>query len=347
MSFAEVFGLADHSRKGAVYEGALALAEVARLYYVKSLTQQHIADRLGLSRSNVSRMLIEARARGLVEIRVHSPLTVADDLQDELRERLGLRECLVLASPSLLDASDREDGAERLSALGALYLQENIADGDTVGLSWSSTIYHVVNSRYLQEKRGVRAVQLMGSIGGSIAEHDGISITGRFADVLGGKAHYLHTPMLVANAAVREGLLEDPHVLRTLEVAREADLMVVSVGAISRMSGQYRTGYLTDEDLDYIQSRGAVGDICGSYFSYEGSPVRLEMDERTIAIDFEAMKEIPARIAVSAGAHKVRPNIGAVRAGLLNVLITDEATARAMLGVLTEEDGEDGEPGSG
>lgn len=333
--------MADHSRKGAVYEGTLALAEVARLYYVKNLTQQHIADRLGVSRSNVSRMLIEARARGLVEIKVHSPLTVADDLQDELRERLGLRECLVLASSSLSqDASDPEDAAGRLSALGALYLQENIADGDTVGLSWSSTIYHVVNSRYLQEKSGVTAVQLMGSIGGSIAEHDGISITGRFADVLGGKAHYLHTPMLVANSAVRDGLLQDPHVLRTLEVAREADLMVVSVGAISQMSGQYRTGYLTDEDLEYIRDRGAVGDICGSYFSYDGSAVRLEMDERTIAIGFEAMKEVPDRIAVSGGPHKVRPNIGAVRAGLINVLITDEDTAKDMLRILAEEDSE-------
>lgn len=343
MCLTGVYELANGNRKGAVSEGALALAEVARLYYVKNLTQQHIADRLGVSRSNISRMLIEARARGLVEIKVHSPLTVADDLQDELRERLGLRECLVLAgSPLARGVSDPEEVAGRLSALGALYLQENISDGSTVGLSWSSTVYHVVNSQYLQEKSGVTAVQLMGSIGGSIAEHDGISITGRFADVLGGKAHYLHAPMLVANAAVRDGLLQDPHVRRTLEVAREADTMVVSVGAISRMSGQYRTGYLTEEDLEYIRQRGAVGDICGSYFSHDGFAVRLEMDERTIAIGFEAMKAIPDRIAVSGGPHKVLPNIGAVRAGLINVLITDEETAKDMLRVLADGDSEAG-----
>lgn len=334
--------MVDRGRTGAVPEGTLALAEVARLYYVKSLTQQHIADRLGVSRSNVSRMLIEARSRGLVEIKVHSPLTVADGLQDELRELLGLRECLVLASPPLSqDACDTvEDAVSRLSALGALYLQENIADGSTVGLSWSDTIYHVANSRYLQEKSGVTAVQLMGSIGGSIAEHDGISITGRLADVLGGKAHYLHAPMLVANPAVRDGLLQDPHVRKTLEVGREANTMAVSVGAIGRMSGQYRTGYLTDGDLDYIRAQGAVGDICGSYFSYEGSAIDLEMDERTIAIGFEEMKSIPDRIAVSGGPHKVLPNIGAIRAGLINVLLTDEKTAKDMLRALANEDTE-------
>lgn len=113
--------------------------------------------------------------------------------------------------------------------------------------------------------------------------------------------------------------------------------MLVSVGVISQNSGQYKTGYLSDEDLDYIQAQGAVGDICGSYFAQDGSPVRLEMNERTIAIEFDEMKTIPNRIGVSGGPGKALPNIGAVRAGLLNVLITDEDTAREMLNLLNED----------
>jgi len=77
----------------------LLLAEVARLYYLNNLAEQHIAERLRVSRSKVSRMLSEARSSGLVEIRVHSPLMLATDLQDVLKGRLGLRECLVLAAP--------------------------------------------------------------------------------------------------------------------------------------------------------------------------------------------------------------------------------------------------------
>jgi deoxyribonucleoside regulator len=317
----------------------LLLAEVAHLYYIKNLTQQHIAERIGVSRSNVSRLLREARARGIVEIRIHSPLILATDLQDALTRRLGLRECLVLAAPEAgTDASEGSDMVGRLSTLGARYLQENVADGSVVGVSWSSTVYHVVSARYLQEKSNMTAVQLMGSIGGSIPELDGVSITARLADVLGAKAHYLHAPMLVADAVVRNGLLRDPHIKRTLEVARRADTMVVSVGAIDRSSGQYRTGYLDDADLDYIRGRGAVGDVCGSYFSHDGSPVPLRMNKRTIAVSFEDMKGIPNRIGVSGGMHKVRPNIGAARAGLINVLITDQDTAREMLGILRSED---------
>lgn len=320
-------------------EGLLQLAEVAHLYYIKNLTQEHIADRIGMSRSNVSRMLKEARARGLVEIRIHAPLTAAGDLQREIGARLGLRECLVLANPRLeAGVSTAADGVGRMSALGARYLQENIATGSVVGVSWSSTVHHVVSSGYLQEKADTSAVQLMGSIGGSIAELDGVSITARLADTLGARAHYLHAPMLVASPLVRDGLLRDPHIRATLEVARSADTMVVSVGTIDRRSGQYRTGYLDDGDLEAIRARGAVGDICGSYFSRDGSPVPLEMNERTIAIGFEEMRAIPNRIGVSGGPGKALANIGAVRAGLLNVLITDEDTAAEMLGILEGEE---------
>lgn len=320
-------------------DGLLLLAEVAHLYYIKNLTQEHVAERIGVSRSNVSRMLKEARARGLVEIRVHTPLTAATDLQEELEERLGLRECLVLSNPKVgTDPSQTTDRVARISALGARYLQQSIPDGSTVGVSWSSTVHHVVSTRYLQEKSNATAVQLMGSIGGSIVELDGVSITARLADVLGAKAHYLHAPMLVSEAFVRDGLMRDPHISKTLEVARSADFMVVSVGIINRNSGQYRTGYLDDDDLNYIREQGAVGDICGSYFARDGSLVRLEMNERTIAIEFEEMRAIPNRIGVSGGPNKALPNIGAVRAGLLNVLITDEDTATEMLDLLNSED---------
>jgi deoxyribonucleoside regulator len=137
---------------------------------------------------------------------------------------------------------------------------------------------------------------------------------------------------------VREGLLRDPHIRATLEVARGADTMVVSVGTIDRRSGQYRTGYLDDGDLESIRTRGAVGDICGSYFSRDGSQVRLEMTGRTIAIGFEEMRAIPNRVGVSGGPGKALANIGAVRAGLLNVLITDQDTAAEMLGILKSEE---------
>jgi deoxyribonucleoside regulator len=316
----------------------LMMAEVAHLYYIGDFTQERIASRVGISRSKVSRMLKEARAQGIVEISIHSPLSTVPDLQEELVRRLDLRECLVLAvlhhESGIFEATDT---ASKVAALAARYMQENIAEGDVVGLGWGRSTYRVVHSRFLKGKGSVTVAQMMGSIGGSIPDLDGVAMTARLADALGASAHYLHVPMLVTEAAVRNGLLRDPHIRRTLEVARRADIMLAGVGVINRDFGQYRTGYLSDADLEYIQEHGVVGEVCGVYFSRQGELRRLEMNERMIAMEAENIKRIPSRVGVSWGSQKVVANLGAARSGLLNVLITDEDTARQMLDILSGE----------
>ena len=320
-------------------DGLLVLAEAAQLYYVEDFTQEQIARRVGTSRSNVSRMLKEAREQGLVEIQVHSPLTTVSGLQEELVSRLGLRECLVLAAPRRDErVSGSTDNSGKVAALAARYLQERVSKGDTVGLGWGRSTYRVVHSRFLRDKEDVEVAQMMGSIGGSIPDLDGVSMTARLADVLGASAHYLHAPMLVMDAAVRNGLLRDPHIRKTLEVARRANIMMAGVGAISRDFGQYRTGYLNDADLEYIRGHGVVGEVCGSYFSLDGELHWLEMNDRMIALEAGSIKQIPLRVGVSWSSEKALANIGAARSRLLNTLITDEEAARQMLSLLKSED---------
>ena len=314
------------------------LAEVAQLYYVGDLTQEQVAQRIGVSRSNVSRLLKEARKQGMVEIKIHSPLRTVPALQEDLASRLGLRECLVLDDLNQDSrVFDTSDTATQVASLAARYLMDNVGEGDTVGLGWGRSVYRVSYSRFLREERDTTVVQVMGSIGGSIPEYDGVATTARLAGVLGANAHYLHAPMLVTDAAVRAGLLRDPHIRKTLEVARRADTVVVSVGTIGREHGQYRTGYLTDADVDYIRGQGVAGEVCGTYFTGDGSVVPLEINDRSISIGTEELQRVPTRIGVSAGAEKPAANIGAARSSLINVLITDEDTARRMLGILNDE----------
>jgi DNA-binding transcriptional regulator LsrR (DeoR family) len=131
--------------------------------------------------------------------------------------------------------------------------------------------------------------------------------------------------------------MSDQSVKKTLDVARRAAVTLVRIGAVDRESGQYRTGYLNDDDLEYIRGEGAIGEVCGTYFLPNGAICPVEMNERTIAVGPGVMKGIPNRIGVSWGQEKAIANIGAVRSGLVNVLITDEPTARKMLVFLDEE----------
>jgi DNA-binding transcriptional regulator LsrR (DeoR family) len=316
----------------------LQLAEIAWLYYGEERTQEQIAQETGLSRPTISRMLKDARDHGIVEIRVHYQFQTVPRLEAELCAAFGLDEAKVLATgDSGSEIGHLREVPQRVGALAARYLQKQIPDHSTIGLGWGSMVYNVVSSGHLARKRGMTVVQVQGSIGGATQEIDGARITASLGRALGARVYLLSAPMVVADPAVRIGLMRDEHIRQTLEIGRKAETLVVGVGAVTVQSGLYRAGYLNDADLDYIRAEGAVGDICGSYFDLEGSLCRLELNDRTIALDAEAMRRVPRRVGVSCGVAKALPNVGAARSGLINVLITDEHAAEEMLALARAE----------
>ena len=313
------------------------LAEVAWLYYGRDWTQEQIAQETGLSRPTISRMLRDARERGIVEIHVHYPYQTVGVVEEELRSRLGLLDCQVLATSVVDDFGNGKDVASQVGALAARYLQKQIPDESVIGLGWGSMVHNVVRSGYLKGKRGVVVAQIQGSIGGATPDIDGAGLAAALGRQIGGRVHTLSAPMVVADASVRTGLLRDQHIRHTLEVGKRASVIVVGVGAVSQQSGLYRAGYLNDADLEFIRGQRAVGDVCGSYFTSDGSLCSLELNDRMIVLDADAIRQAPTRVGVSCGAEKILPNIGAARSGLVNVLITDEDAAKGMLQMLDSE----------
>ena len=319
------------------------LAEVAWLYYAQDRTQEQIARETGLSRPTISRMLRDARERGIVEIHVHYPFQTAGVVEEEVRSRLGLLDCKVLATSVVDDFGDGKDVASQVGALAARYLQKQIPDESVIGLGWGSMVHNVVRSGYLKAKRGVVVAQIQGSIGGASPDIDGAGLAAALGRQIGGRVHTLSAPMVVADASVRTGLLRDQHIRHTLEVGKRASIIVVGVGAVSHQSGLYRAGYLNDADLEFIRGQRAVGDVCGSYFTRDGSLRPLELNDRMIVLDADAIRQAPVRVGISCGAEKILPNIGAARSGLINVLITDEDAAKGILQMLNSESIEDTE----
>jgi DNA-binding transcriptional regulator LsrR (DeoR family) len=317
------------------------LAEVAELYYEQDWTQARLARHMGLSQSQISRMVKEARERGIVEIRVHRPHRSQPTLQARLVDLLRLKDCRVLAAGRIDDRTDTARSTPaRVGALAARYLQENLDDRQSLGLGWGRMVHFTLASDYLIGKREMTVIQIQGGMGGDQEELDGARLVSALGQRLEARTCYLNAPMVVTDASVRTGLLRDPHIRQTLEAGRRAEAVCMGIGVISEDSGLYRAGYLSDADLAYIAGAGAVGDVCGRYFRADGSPCELDLDERIIALEREALLDVPLRVGVSAGTAKAAANIGAARSGMVNVLITDELAATEMLRLLDDERGD-------
>ena len=66
------------------------LAQIASMYYEQELTQNAIASELGLSRVKIYRLLKEAKAKEVVQIKVNWPTARDITLEAALQQRFGL-----------------------------------------------------------------------------------------------------------------------------------------------------------------------------------------------------------------------------------------------------------------
>jgi len=175
-------------------------------------------------------------------------------------------------------------------------------------------------------------VQLVGAVGEGNPLIDGPDLARLLAGVYGGEYRYLHAPLIVEDAHAREVLLGEPRIRETLALACRADVALVGIGAPQpAVYSLLRAGYVDREALAQLRAQGVVGDICARHYDAQGRVLDIELNQRIIGIELEALHDIEQVIGVAGGEAKAEAILGALRGGHVNVLVTDETTARRVL----------------
>ncbi len=315
-------------RDGIALQKARLLYRVAQAYYEQDLTQAEIADRFGISRIKVSRMLTRAREEGIVRISVVAPPGDNTGLERDLEAAFGLAEAIV-AEPG---GADYPDAVEAIGRAAAEYLSRVLEDGYTIGLTWGNTVLAAVTSLDYANLPNCRVVQLIGGLGSIEAEVHGADLVRRAAERLGCKARNIHAPGIVASESVRDALVADQQVRDTLELGKQSDLALLGIGTLGPHSVLWEPGsVLSADDCRMLQDLGVVGDIALRFFDVEGRPVANPFTNRTIGLDLSDLMRIPRRVGIAGGTEKVPALRAALTARLVNVLVTDSRTAATLL----------------
>ncbi len=311
------------------YDRLELLATVADLYYIRQISQAEIAHRLGYSRSAISRLLTEAHEKQIVEVRIHHPLQRDVDLEMALRETFGLRDALVAQRGNL----DYAQMLTLLGRLGAAHLDDVWQEPCVVGLSWGTGVYEVANALRPRRLPGSDVVQMIGGIGRGDPQIDGPGVAMRVAQTVGGRYHTLNAPHVATDRAMRDALLAMPAIQDTLQLALRASLAVVGIGSLEpERSSLVRAGYLTPTELAAIRATGAEGDICGTHYDANGRILDIDINRRVIGIDLRRLLQTDCQvIGVAGGQVKAPAIIGALRGGLVTMLVTDSSAAEQIL----------------
>lgn len=300
------------------------LTKVAHMYYDESMTQQEIANKLGISRPSVSRLLKRARDEGIVEIKIRYEGSYAK-LENILEKTFGLRE--VIVTPP----EEGEGLKHRLAEATAEYLERTIKEGDIVGVSWGTTLVHI--PKYINTKiKNVTFVPLVGGAGQTKLDIHSNAIVINFARAFGGKGRLLHAPVTVSSIEVRESLVSDRSIKQILDLAAKSTIAVVGIGSPTDPESTIRqTGYYSESELNHLKEAGAVCDISWIFLDKEGNLCPIELNERVIGISIEDLDKIPTVVGVAGGKAKHEAVLAAVKGRHLDILVTDEETAEFLL----------------
>jgi DNA-binding transcriptional regulator LsrR (DeoR family) len=297
---------------------------VAWLYHDRGLTQQEVADRLGISRSTISRILTEAEHEGIIRVIITEPLPESARLAEALIEEYGLAGAIVGLplegeAPAVAAASVMARRLETIAASGSV----------TISAGWGRTI-----ALCARETRPLPTsdVVLVDAFGHTTTDDTtaAVEVTNTLSRKFDAKVMHVPSPGFAPSEDIAGSFLESPPVQRALDRARGADIILVSIGVVGPESLLVSEGFMSADGMSDVVEAGAVGEVFGWYFDGDGNSVPAP-GLHPIALTLDDLRDATRVIGVAAGTEKTAAVKGAIAAGILDEIAIDETLAAALL----------------
>ena len=297
-------------------------------FYRRGLTHTEIAANLRLSRFQVARLLRRALEEGYVAVKILEPEHWHPDLERKLQDEFGLRAALVVDNDDL----DEEEAKLRVADAAGRYLLEILSDGDVLGVSLGSTIRSLIEQLPYRIEKAIKVVQLIGGSPRNESELSSMILAVKLADRFRSNPHLLYAPALVNGKSARRLLLSDPSIRATAAMFKKVTISVLGVGALTTGSTSrlLYEGFIDPELHQQLRDQGAFGDVLSYIYRLDGNILAGSLEDRLIAMPLQDYLEVPYRVGIASGEAKALAIEGAMRGGLVNVMITDSKAAHAI-----------------
>jgi DNA-binding transcriptional regulator LsrR (DeoR family) len=302
------------------------LVRIASLYYLNNETQEAIASRLGLSRQKVQRYLKKAHEEGIVEIRIHSSPTETNDLAEKIKEKFQLRDVLVAPAHPNSKAQRKSVAKE-----GGQFLKRFVRTEMVIAVGMGRNTGEIPNFFNPGKTVDCTFVAAMGGSPKVDLRVNPNEICRSLAEKCGGRAEILYAPAFVENSEMRNLLIQQETIRNTLELAAKADAILLGVGGTDDACVLVRNGSFSVEEVRQLRGDMAVGDMLGNYFDIYGKVIPSDLYGRLIGLTIKDLDGMDTVIALVSETNKTKSLLGALRTGIIDILIVDARNARDLL----------------
>ena len=298
----------------------ILMSEVATLYYKKNLTQQEIAETLHLSRQTVSKLLSDAIEEKIVEIIIHDPQKDCKEIEKQICAIFGIRDCVVCS------VSGRNESVHRLMTVKAAveYILPIVQKGNQkIALSWGRTIQELIQNLPKLSTTGNTVFPLFGATDNENSYFSSNELARKMADRLDATPKCAWFPYMTDSDGDFVLLQQLNYYKQMQELWNTADLAILGIGNTEILDIFGKTFGYSDIHCQ------AIGDVGTHFFDKSGRFVNLYRN--TLCASVDNIKNAKESIAIACGKETAEAITGALRTKMIDVLITDEYTAREIL----------------
>ena len=298
---------------------------IAWLYHIEGLTQDAIAQLVGITRARVLRILNECRRDGTVQIRITAELTHCSVAERRLEKLYGLERAIVIPRPQ-----NEEDLRAILGGVTGAYLEEILEDGMTVGLGWGETLSAALPHITPRRLEKMTVVSLLGGLT-KVSSINPSEFAWRFADRLRAHCLMIAAPVYAPDAQTSQALMRHRGIAEVFARADRLDLAIVSVGNLAPTSTMRRYELLDRDDWVSLERAGAVGDVLCRFIDAAGGYVDHAVNDRVVAVHPSRLGTARRVVLASGGWKKAGSILAALRLLRPQVLITDYDVADLLI----------------
>ena len=306
----------ENENKRAIYEKDL-MTKIVCYYYIDNLTQQKIADRIGIPRLRVIKLLEKARQSGIIQFKIAGNRPYIST-ENDIVKRFGLKDVFIVPT-----ASSIENRNDVLAQGAAAYIANRLPENAFINIGYGNTTSRVLNHLAYNSDIQISFVSLTGGVNNYLPNI--------FSGVFNAKLYLMPAPFILTNKEMAEAVKAEPAVREIAEMVPLSTMTIIGIGGMDKNATIVNNGMISQKDLLYLSMKGAVGDVLCHFLDINGNQVESPIDGRLITKSLETLAKQNNVIGVAAGENKVNAIIGALNGNFLDVLITDQETAELII----------------
>ena len=287
-------------------------------YYIESYTQQNISKLLGVSRSKVISLLERARQTGVIQFNVRQESSRRMQVEQDMIARFGLSDAFIVPGASTLTSPN-----ESIAQAAAMYILRRAEDNAFINMGYGDTTSRILNHLATAAESPLNVVSLTGGVN--------YYLPNTRSNVFNARLYLIPSPLLLSSGELRQSLRQEPDVEEIFRMIPLSSMSVVGIGSMNDQATIMKNGILNQNDFTFLKMQGAVGDVLSHFFDKNGDPISISLEDRLMSTPLEELRKLDNVIGVAGGVRKAEAILAALRGGYLDVLITDEDTAKLLL----------------